>query len=100
MIYKVFIVNDAIISGRVSSRKPTVIRIQYWGIATVREHVVPEEAGAGGGVAVGIQEALDDGVVISRLQVIEARLSGRTVAIEEKKRGNKAVKKPVSNGNK
>ena len=47
----------------------------------IRKHIIPEEALAGACVAVRVEEPLDDGVVISGLQVIEARLFGRTVAI-------------------
>ena len=43
-------------------------------VLAVREHVVPEETGAGGGVAVGVDKPLDDGIVVSGLQVVEARL--------------------------
>lgn len=53
-------------------------------VPAVRKHVVPEEALAGAGVGVGIDEALDDWVVISGLQVIETGLYGRVVAIEAK----------------
>ena len=45
-----------------------------WIIPTVRKHIVPEEALAGAAVGVCVEEALDDGVVISGLQVVEARL--------------------------
>ena len=47
---------------------------------------MPEEPLAGAGVAVRVEEALDDGVVISGLQVIEARLFGEGIAIEAKTR--------------
>ena len=43
-------------------------------ILTVRKHIVPQEALAGAAIGVCVEEALDDGVVISGLQVIEARL--------------------------
>ena len=45
---------------------------------------MPEEPLSRACVAVGVEEALDDGVIISGLQVIEARLYGRVVAIEAK----------------
>ena len=43
-------------------------------IPAVRKHIVTQEALSGAGVAVGVEEALDDGIVISGLQVIEPRL--------------------------
>ena len=43
-------------------------------IPAVRKHIVPQEALAGAAVGVCVEEALDDGIVISALQVIEARL--------------------------
>ena len=53
-------------------------------IPAVHEHIVPEEPLAGACVGVRVQESLHDGVVISALEVIEARLYGRVVAIEAK----------------
>ena len=44
-------------------------------ITTIRKHVVPEEALAGACIAVGVDESSEGGVVISALQVIEARFS-------------------------
>ena len=55
-------------------------------VAAVRKHIVAEEALAGAAVGVCVEEALDNGVVISGLQVVEARLFERVVAIEAKKR--------------
>ena len=43
-------------------------------IVTIRKHIVPEEALAGAGVAVGVEKAAQGGVVKSALQVIEASL--------------------------
>ena len=62
----------------------SIVSSARWVVVTVRKHIVPEEAGAGGGVAVGIQEALDDGVVISGLEVIEARLFDGEIAMRSK----------------
>jgi hypothetical protein len=45
-----------------------------WRVYAIRKRVITKESLAGAGVAVGIEEALDDGVVISGLQVVEARL--------------------------
>ena len=42
-------------------------------IIAVRKHIVPKEALAGGGVAVGVDKSAEGGVVISALEVIEAR---------------------------
>ena len=55
-------------------------------IPTVWEHVVPEKAMRSCSVAVSVQESLDDGIVISGLQVIEARLLIRVVAVGAKMR--------------
>ena len=62
-------------------------------IPAVRKHIVPQEALAGAGVAVGVEEALDNGVVISALEVIEAGFYDGEVAIYEvKKQGPKVAK--------
>ena len=61
-------------------------------IVAVRKHIEPQEALPGAAVGVCVEEALDDGVVISGLQVVEARLSERVVAIEAKKRSIRASK--------
>ena len=45
---------------------------------------MPNEPLASRGVGVCVEEALDDWVVISGLQVIEAGLYGRVVAIDAK----------------
>ena len=45
---------------------------------------MPQEALAGTGVAVGVEEATQGGVVISALQVVEARLCIAVVAIGAK----------------
>ena len=42
-------------------------------IIAVRKHIIPEEALAGAAVGVRVQEALDDRIIVSGLQVIEAR---------------------------
>ena len=57
-----------------------------WFVVTVRKHIVPQEALAGAGVAVGVDKPSQNRVVISALQVVEVRLFGRAVAIEAKKR--------------
>ena len=44
-------------------------------IPTVRKHIVPQEALAGGSVAVSVDKSAEGGVVISALEVIEARFS-------------------------
>ena len=43
-------------------------------IIAVRKHIIREEALAGAAVGVRVEKPLDDGVVVSGLQVIEARL--------------------------
>ena len=45
-----------------------------WAVVTICEHVKPKEALASATVGVGVEEALEDGVVISALEVVEARL--------------------------
>ena len=47
---------------------------------------MPQETLARTCVAVGVEEALDDGVVVSALQVIEARLFDLAVAVGAKMR--------------
>ncbi len=47
---------------------------------------------AGAGVAVGIEEALDDGVVITGLEVIEARLYDGEIAMRSKNMAQKLQK--------
>ena len=54
-------------------------------VVTIRKHIVPQEALAGTGVAVGVEEAAQRGVVVSGLQVIEAHLLIRVVAVGAKK---------------
>ena len=53
-------------------------------IPTVRKHIVPQEALTGAGVAVRVEEAAKGGVVISALEVVEARLRIAVVAIGAK----------------
>ena len=43
-------------------------------IPTVCKHIVPQEALAGTGVAVSVEEAAQGGIVVSALEVVEARL--------------------------
>ncbi len=42
--------------------------------SAIRKHIVPQEALAGAGVAVGVEESSEGWVVISALEVVEARL--------------------------
>ena len=58
----------------------------YWHIIAIRKHIEPQEALPGAAVGVRVEEALDNGVVVAGLQIIEARLYERVVAIEAKKR--------------
>ena len=53
---------------------PRRITIGNWIIIAIRKHIEPEKALSGAAVGVGVEEALNDGVVISALEVIEARL--------------------------
>ena len=50
-----------------------IIQRIYRVVPAVRKHIVPQEALAGAGVAVSVEESAEGGVVISGLQVIEAR---------------------------
>ena len=52
----------------------TVIRSMHWIIIAKHEHIVPKESLAGGGIGICVEEALDDGVIISALEIIEACL--------------------------
>ena len=63
---------------------PRRIRTIGRGVVAVSKHIVPEEALAGAAVGVRVEKALDDGVVISGLKVIEARLCIAVVAIGAK----------------
>ena len=65
--------NDRLAAGRVGG----VYRI----VPAIRKHVVAQEPLAGGGVGVRVEEALEDRVIISALQVIPARLFRMRVAI-------------------
>ena len=51
-----------------------------WIIPTVRKHIIPQEALAGAGVAVGVDESAESWVIISALEIIEARLFIEVVA--------------------
>ena len=53
-------------------------------IIAVRKHIVPQEALAGAAVGIGVEEPLDDGIVISALQIVEPGFRGVVVAIEAK----------------
>ena len=54
-------------------------------VVTISKHVISQEALAGAGVTVGVEESAQFRVVISGLQVIEARLLIRVVAVGAKK---------------
>ena len=41
-------------------------------IPAVRKHIIPQEALAGAAVGIGVEKALNDGVIISALEIIEA----------------------------
>ena len=55
-------------------------------VVTIRKHNKPQEALAGAAVGVRVEKPLDDGVVVSGLQVIEARLCIVVVAAGAKMR--------------
>ena len=74
IICKELIVPPSIIINNCYTSVSYNICIDYWVILTVRKHIKPKEALAGAGVAVGVEETLDDWVVVSALEVIEFRL--------------------------
>ena len=53
---------------------PCYIFTLDWIVSAIRKHIISQEALAGAGVAVGVEEPSQGGVVISALEVIEARL--------------------------
>ena len=57
------------------------INSYYRIVVAVRKHIVPEEAVAVGCVAVCVDKPLDDGIVVSGLQIVETGLSTPTVAM-------------------
>ena len=63
---------------------PIAVSKQHRIVVAIREHVAAEEALAGGGEAVGVDEAADRRVVITALQIIEATILGMVVAKEAK----------------
>ena len=62
-------------------------------VVTVRKHIVPQEALAGAGVAVGVEEAAQGRVVVAALQVVEARLFGGEIAMRSKNKAHKLQKR-------
>ena len=59
---------------------PTWIFTAHRIVIAVRKHVVPDKPLAGAGVAVGVEEAAQGGIVISALEVIEARLGNAVLS--------------------
>ena len=53
-------------------------------IQTIREHIIAEEALAGGGVGVGVYEAAGGGVVVAGLEIIEPGILDRVIALRAK----------------
>jgi hypothetical protein len=53
----------------------------YWIVAAVGEHVIAEDALAGGDEDVGVDKSADCGIVITGLQIIESGISSGIVAI-------------------
>ena len=58
----------------------TMVNKQNWIVLAVRKHIVPQKSLAGAGVAVGVEEAAQGGVVVAGLQVIEARLGNAVLS--------------------
>ena len=50
----------------------------------VGEHIAAEEALAGGGIGVGVDESADGGVVVAGLEVIEPGFLLRAIALRAK----------------
>ena len=67
---------------------PQYITVCYRTIPAVRKHIEPQEALPRAGIAVGVEEAAQGGVIISALEVIEARLLIQVVAVGTKMRSN------------
>ena len=63
---------------------PVAVSIIHRPVLAVREHIIPEEARSGACVAVCIEEPLDDRIIVSALQVIEAGLYLQEVAPRSK----------------
>ena len=59
---------------------PGIIRIQNRRVVAISKHIESQEAGAGVGVAVGIDESMIQGIIVSTLQIIEARVGIVVVA--------------------
>ena len=64
-------------------------------IIAVRKHIIPEESLSRAAVGVRVEKPLDDGVVVSGLQVVEARLLIRVVAVGAKMRSFWLFKKQL-----
>ena len=79
---------------RIHKASTACIHPVYRIIPAVRKHIEPQEALAGAAVGIGVEEALHGGVIISALQVIEARLFGWLLADEAKKGGLERHLKP------
>ena len=54
-----------------------MIATAYRIVAAVSEHVVAQQALAGGDEGIGVDKSADGGVVITALQIIEAGILGR-----------------------
>ena len=51
-------------------------------IQTIGKHVIAEDALAGGGVGVGVDESADTGIIVTRLEIVEPGLNIVYVAQE------------------
>ena len=56
------------------------VAVAYRIIQTVGEHVIAEDALAGGDEGIGVDKSADGGIVITGLQVIEAGILGKGLA--------------------
>ena len=65
----------------------TYVIVIDWIIPTVRKHIVPQETLACACVAVGVEEAAERWIVISALEVVEARLHTILLPLNEKMAG-------------
>ena len=75
--YPIVIKYQSIIS---SSNITRWITPAHWVVSTIGKHVIAEQALAGGGEGVGVEEATGFGVIVAGLEVVEAGLNVEDVA--------------------
>ena len=65
------------------TRCPVWISPNHWPIVAIREHVVAEDALAGAGKLVRVDESANLGVVITAAEVIQSQLDRTSVCIRK-----------------